>query len=307
MTTVVLVLLCLAIAGRELYLASDKRLPRAQAELRELRSRIHELGKRHDALQAELAELRDTPAITIPQPAARAEEPPAPPAEPPPGSLYAADRPPAEVAELAGRVDRLEERLGAVSAELAGAELDRAARHALARSLDAAEQVVGELRREMLERLGREEGVVSGLLLSEEGEAEALLADAYERCSGEYGLRVRIRDQRSVQTPGGAFWGTSYHLSGRRADALAEELFTYVRDLRDPHDPSALAALLAELAHLAGGGIARIGAFTAVRTSTGLVCGLLPDDVPESAEPWEPATRIRELPADLQADLSWLC
>jgi hypothetical protein len=193
-----------------------------------------------------------------------------------------------------------------VSVELAGAELDREARHALARSLDAAEHVVGELRREMLERLGHEEGVVSGLLLSEEGEAEALLCDAYERCCAEYGLRVRLRDQRSVRTPGGAFLGTAYHLSGRRADTLAEELFTFVRDLRDPHDPSAPAALLVELARLGGGGIARIGAFTAVRTSATLVCGLLTDDVPETAEPWEPATRIRELPAELQVELSWL-
>lgn len=279
MTTLTLVLLCLAIAGRELYLASDKRLPRAQAELRELRSQIHDLGRRHDELQAEIAEVRDAPAITIPQSPPAPPETPAEtePAQPPPHALYASEKPPAEIAgridQLAARVDRIEEQLESVSVELAGAALDHEARQALARSVDAAERIVGDLRREMLERLGREEGLVSGLLLSEEGEAEPLLTDAYERCSAEYGLHVRIRDDRSVQTPGGAFWGTAYQLSGRRAHALAEELFTYVRDLRDPHDPSALAALLVELARLSGGGIARIGAFTAVRNSTSLEIG----------------------------------
>ncbi|GAA3931710.1 hypothetical protein GCM10023085_11280 [Actinomadura viridis] len=308
MTTVVLVLLCLAIAGRELYLASDKRLPRAQAELRELRAQVSELGRRHDALQAEVAETAERTGIAIP---------PSPP-QPPPGSLHAAEPVPAPVLErlerLGERIERIE-RLeseprpvpAAAGASAApgsepGSEPDRDARHALARSLDAVEQAVGELQREMLERLDREEGVVTGLLLSEEGEAEALLADAYERCSAEYGLRVRIRDQISSRSMNGEYWGTAYHLSGRRADALAEDLFTYARDMRDPRDPSALAALIAELAHLGGGGIARIGAFTAVRTANTLLCGLLPEDVPEGIEPWELAARIRELPDELRVE-----
>ncbi|GAA2435573.1 hypothetical protein GCM10010191_57800 [Actinomadura vinacea] len=296
MSTVILVLLCLAIAGRELYLASDKRLPRAQKDLHELRAQLAELSRRHDALRAEVAE---APAVTIPQP----------PPQPPPGALYAAERPEPDpevldrLDELTTRLDRLETGLGTLSSRLAEADLDRAAGHALARSLDAAEQVIAELRDEMLERLGREEGVVPGLLLSEEGEAEALLAGAYERCAAEYGLRVRVREQRSAS----GYLGTAFHLSGRRADALAEELFTYVRGLYDPQDPSALAALLVELAKLSGGGITRIGAFTAVRTPNALLCGLLPEDLPEGIEPWDLATRLGELPEDLRTDLTWLC
>ncbi|MFF5264767.1 hypothetical protein ACFY4C_38090 [Actinomadura viridis] len=296
MTTVVLVLLCLAIAGRELYLASDKRLPRAQAELRELRAQVSELARRHDALQAEVAETAERTGIAIPP-------------QPPPGSLHAAEPVPAPVLErlerLSARIERLEGEprpVPAAPGAAPGSEPDLDARHALARSLDAVEQAVGELQREMLERLDREEGVVTGLLLSEEGEAEALLSDAYERCSAEYGLRVRIRDQISSRSMNGESWGTAYHLSGRRADALAEDLFTYARDMRDPRDPSALAALLAELAHLGGGGIARIGAFTAVRTANTLLCGLLPEDVPAGIEPWELAARIRELPDELRVE-----
>ncbi|MFC5752105.1 hypothetical protein [Actinomadura rugatobispora] len=301
MSTVILVLLCLAIAGRELYLASDKRLPRAQAELRELRSQLAELGRRHDTLRADVEQAAaEAPAITIPQ---------APP-QPPPGSLYAPERPTPppgpdpqvldQVDKLGARVDRIETELGALSSGLAETDLDRESRHALARSLDAAEQVIGELRQEMLERLNREEGVVPGLLLSEEGEAEALLTGAFERCAAEYGLRIRIREHRSA----GVYQGTAFYLSGRRADALAEELFTYARGLQDLNDPSALTALLSEMAHLNGGGIARIGAFTAVHTTGSVLCGLLPEDIPEGIEPWELTTRLRDLPEDLRAAIN---
>ncbi|GAA2630447.1 hypothetical protein SMC26_45030 [Actinomadura fulvescens] len=283
MTTVILVLLCLAIAGRELYLASDKRLPRAQAELRELRGHVTELGKQLGVLQARVNEPAGIP---IPQP----------PADGPPDEVVE------QVASLGERVGRIEHELDRFAAQLEGVELDRDAQHALARSLDSVEHVVGELHREMLGRLAREEGVVPGLLVSEQGEAEPLLSATYERCAVEYGLQVRVRDPRPAAN--GGYRGTAYRLSGRQPDALSDELFTYVRALYDPQDPSALTALLTELAHLRGGGVARIGAFTAVRTPHALLCGLLPED--ERAEPWELAARLRELPDEQQCDLTWL-
>jgi hypothetical protein len=297
MTTLILVLLCLAIAGLELYLASDKRLPRAQEDIRELRGQLTELTRRHEALQAEVERSAAPQGIVIPP-------------QPPPGALHAAERTIPEIAgvidRLGVRVGRLEHELDTLATELAGVELDRDARQALARSLDVTEQIVAELRREMLERLDHDEGVVSGLLLSEEGEAEALLAEAYERCAAEHGLRVRIRDHRSGRGTGGDYLGTAYQMSGQRADDLAETLLEYARGMYDPQDPSALAALLVELAHLRGGGIARIGAFTAVRTAGTVVCGLLPEADQQGLEPWEPAARIRELPPDRQVDLTWL-
>ncbi|WP_433333243.1 hypothetical protein [Spirillospora sp. CA-294931] len=285
-TTVVLVLLCLAIGGRELYLASDKRLPRALTEIRDLRVQLTELSKRHEALRADIGD--EPSGIPIPHPGEAPSE--------------VLDR----LEATTGRLDRLEHELGTVAARLAGLDLDRDAQRALARSLDTVEQVTRELQREMVERLAREEGVVSGLLLSEEGEAEALLADAYERCASEYGLRVRVRDQRSAPATKGEYWGTAYHLSGRSPDPLAEEMFGYVRGLYDPRDPSALTALVSELANLRGGGIARLGAFTAVRTQNTLLCGLLPEDGLPTTEPWELASQLRELPGDLQCDLTWL-
>ncbi|WP_329519394.1 hypothetical protein [Spirillospora sp. NBC_01491] len=291
MTTVILVLLCLAIAGRELYLASDKRLPRAQAELRELRTQVADLSKRQNALSSEVAASNEPSGIPIPQPL-QSEAVPA-------GTVQMIDA-------LSGRVDRLEKEIGEVSSELAGLELDRDAQRALARSLDSAEQDIRELHREMLDRLDREEGVVPGLLLSEGGEAEALLAEAYERCASEYGLRVRIRDQRSAEAADGGYWGTSYRLSGRRPGALTEELFSYVQGMYDQQDPSALGALLIELAHLRGGGIARFGSFTIVRTPNSLLCGVLPDDLAAPGEPWELASQLRELPGEGRIDLSWL-
>ncbi|QFG21687.1 hypothetical protein [Actinomadura sp. WMMB 499] len=281
MITVILVLLCLAIAGRELYLASDKRLPRAQAELRELRGQLAELARRHEALQADVAEAAAPSGIPIPQPD-----------HTPPDVLDRFDA-------LGDRVERLEKSVDELAEDLAGLDADRDAQRALARSLDTVERDVRELHREMLDRLDREEGVVDGLLLSEEGEAEALLTEAYESCASEYGLRVRVRDHRADT----GWLGTGYHLSGMRPDALAAELFSYARGLYAPDDPSALGALLTELAQLRGGGVARFGPFTAVRTQSALLCGLLPDD---ECEPWELAGRIRELPDDRRCDLTWL-
>ncbi|MFB4311322.1 hypothetical protein [Actinomadura sp. GTD37] len=289
MTTVILVLLCLAIAGRELYLASDKRLPRAQADLRQLHRQLDDLARDHQALKTVVDEATEPAGIPIP---------------PQPEGT------PSDVVErldsVTGRVERLEKQFSDISADLAGADLDRDAQHALARSLDAVEQDVLELHREMLDRLDREEGVVTGALLSEEGESETLLAEAYEKCATECGLRVRIRDQRPAQATG-AYWGTVYHMSGRRPDVLAEDLFSYVRGLYDPQDASAVNALLSELASLRGGGVAQFGPFVAVSTQSALLCGVLPDD--ESTpptEPWQLVDHIRELPADRQRDLSWL-
>lgn len=289
MTTVILVLLCLAIAGRELYLASDKRLPRAQAELRQLRRQLDDLARDHQTLKTVVDEATEPAGIPIPPQTQEA---------------------PAEVLErldtVTRRVERLEEQFGDISGELAGAGLDRDAQHALARSLDAVEQDVLELHREMLDRLDREEGVVTGALLSEEGEGEALLAEAYERCAAECGLRVRIRDGRAAQATG-TYRGTVYHLSGRRPDVLAEDLFSYVRGLYDLQDPSPVNALLTELASLHGGGVAQFGPFVAVSTQSALLCGVLPDE--ESTpptEPWQFVDQIRDLPADRQRDLTWL-
>ncbi|WP_018655972.1 hypothetical protein [Actinomadura flavalba] len=301
--TVVLVLLCLAIAGREVYMAFDRRLPRAERDIRTLRAQVAELGARLE---------RPSGPETVPV------APPQPDGVAAPGDdrlggvhdrLAAVD---ARLAELHDRVAQLDERTGRagerLDTDLADIRLDREAQRSLARSLDAVEQDVGELHQEMLERLARRDGVVTGVLLSEEGESEALLADAFERCAAEHGLRVRIRDHhRARSVGGGAFLGTSYHLSGRRPDALAEELFAQVRGLHDPQDRSPLAVLLTELAQLRGAGLARIGPFTAVRTANTLLCGLLPAAAhPVPSEPWELAAQLRDLPESLQSDLTWL-
>ncbi|WP_149261128.1 hypothetical protein [Actinomadura sp. K4S16] len=288
MTTVILVLLCLAIAGRELYLASDKRLPQAQAELRNLRKQLTELARDHDVLKRVVDEATEPVGIPIPPPQAEA---------------------PSDIEErlesVNGRVERLEKQFGDLSDELAGVDLDRDSHRALARTLDAVEQDVQELHREMLDRLDREEGVVTGVLLSEEGESEALLAEAYEQCAAECGLRIRVRDQRSAQATG-TYWGTVYRMSGRRPDVLAEDLFSYVRGLFDPKDGAAVTVLLTELASLRGGGVARFGSFAVVSTQSAVLCGVLPDEGEPPTEPWRLVEHIRELPADRQRDLTWL-
>lgn len=287
-TTVILVLLCLAIAGRELYLASDKRLPRAQEELSQLRERVADLTRRQDAMRADLDR-----SVQGPPPEAQ----PVVNAGPSPELVGHLDA-------LADRVERVEKEVGTVSGQFTELELDRDAQRALARSLDVVERDVRELHQEMLDRLASEKGVVAGLVLSEEGESEALLTEVFERCAAEYGLRVRTRD-RHVVRGGGGFAGTSYHLSGRRPEALAEELFAHVRELHDPQDASGLTGLLVELAHLRGEGLVRLGSFAAVRARDTLLCGLLPEDA-EETDPRELAGRISELAEDMRFDMSWL-
>ncbi|SEG93096.1 hypothetical protein SAMN04489712_13711 [Thermomonospora echinospora] len=287
MTTWIVILLCLAVAGRELYLAFDRRLPQAQAEIVYLRDQVAELSRRLDD----------------PPPQSGAEEPePVPEAEGPPaaGPLTrgTAPQPPrpapakatAAAAVSAALIRRLERELGELTARLAALEhqvgVARDAEAARAASLDALEQTVGTLYREMIDRLEREDGAVRGLLFAEEAALEPVLTLAYERCVADSGLRVRAKEPAA-----GSPWWTGYLLSGGDPDEVAARLVAQARSLREPGDPAPLNALLTELAGLRGTGVVRIGAFTAVRIRGTLVCGILGED-PGGADPVELAARL---------------
>lgn len=311
--TWILILLCLAIAGRELYMAFDRGLPEAQTEIRDLRRRVAGLQERLDAVERpggyagpgqfdepgqpgeygepdesrrpdETDEVGDR---LVAGPLARAERP-----EP---SRRPATRTTAAAAVSAALIRRLERDLGETTARLADLEHElataREAAAARARSLDAVEQTVGTLYREMIERLEHEPGTTRGLLYAEEPAIEHLLAAAYERCVGEHGMRVRAKEP----VPGSPWW-TGYLLGGDPPDDIAVSLLGQARALRNPDDPSGLCALLTELARSTGAGVARIGGFTAVRTQTTLICGILADE-PGGSDPAQLATRLADLPA----------
>ncbi|REE96286.1 hypothetical protein [Thermomonospora umbrina] len=322
--TWILILLCLAIAGRELYMAYDRRLPRAQAEIQELRAQVAELGRRLE---------EGGGASATPRPPVPEESVPGPPAPRPPadgdvrvagpltrktptgpadlsGPTRAPDptsplgptdliespeqtRPAAKAtaaaAVSAALIRRLERELGETVARLAALEhqvrVARDAEGARAMSLDALEQTVGTLYRELIDRL-EGEGAVRGLLFADDTFLEPMLTAAYERCVIDAGLRMRAREP----VPGNPWW-TGYLLTGDDPEETALRLVARARSLRDADDPSALSALLTELARLNGDGCARIGAFTAVRARDALVCGILAEE-PGEAEPAELAARL---------------
>lgn len=291
MTTVVLILLCLAIAGRELYLAFDRRLPQAQAEIRELRGRVEELTRLLEQAPPETAQ-EDEPAESA-EPAAPADE-----AEqaPEPGPLTRQAPPAPAAASAAAAVStalirRLERELGEVTARLAALEQQvaaaRSAEAARADALDELEQAVATLYREMIERLEREGGLVRGRLSAAEEALEPVLTTAYERCVREIGLRVRAKESTGTSP-----WRTGYLLTGREpAGEVAARLAAQARALPGDETSAPLHALLTELSRLQGTGAAQIGAFTAVRVHDALICGLLEEE-PDRADPAELAARL---------------
>ncbi|HEX2312522.1 MAG TPA: hypothetical protein VHJ17_02245, partial [Thermomonospora sp.] len=196
----------------------------------------------------------------------------------------------AAAAVSAALIRRLERELGETAARLAALEhqvtVARNAEGARAVSLDAVEQTVGTLYRELLDRLAREEGAVRGLLFAEDAALEPMLTTAYERCVAESGLRLRAKEP----VPG-VPWSTGYLLSGDDPEETAMRLVAQARALDRADDPSALCALLTELAQLDGEGCARIGSFTAVRTRDALVCGILTEE-PGATEPAELAAHL---------------
>ncbi|TNY37324.1 hypothetical protein [Thermomonospora catenispora] len=295
MSTWIWILLCLAIAGRELYLAFDRRLPQAQEEIRRLRARVDELERQ---------------SVTAPASPRGPEEPPPgpqadPQADPQAGPAGSPAGPPAEgtpprpsrakataaAAVSAALIRRLEGELAETTARLTALEEQiqaaRAAEAARAAALDDLEGTVTVLHREMIERLERADDTARGLLYAEEAAAEPLLTAAYEHCAAEMGLRIRVKEP----APGSPWW-TGYLLSGADPEEIAPRLVAQARQLPDSPRPSPLAGLLTELAALEGAGVARIGAFAAVRIADALLCGFVTDDALDATDPAELAAHL---------------
>lgn len=316
--TVVLVLLCLAIAGREIYLAFDRKQPRVRAELRLVEERVQGMQAELHALTGRLAELGLGPADAEPAADADADGVPA-------GSLARSTHvDPQDVAALRGRLRRMEAELVAATGrlaelehglangaappdgadELAMARWDRASRQAFAKSLDSVEEAVGTLQSETIERLeheaGEESDTVSGLLYGGAVADRWLLTNAYEMYAGELGLRIRVRE-----SAGHGPWRTTYYFSGG-SGGLSERLLGEVRGLDGPQDDSVLSGLLTVLGGMASGA-ARVGRFAAVRTPDGLLCGLLADAqlaADPQLEPAELAGLLTDLPPARRVELT---
>ncbi|WP_344903603.1 hypothetical protein [Actinomadura meridiana] len=272
--TVILVLLCLAIAGRELYLAFErKRIPGAP-EIADIRTQLRALKGTRDELESVRASQGDRlDRLTREQDRDRE-------------ALGAAD---ARIRSLISQIndrmvpdvnDRLHrqrEAMERLAADLTGL------RAQLARRLDDA--VAASLGAEAAD-------VVAGLLRVEPPETLPPAAAVFGRFVEHQGLRVELTDL------------DRYYLSGRSPRGLERDFIELVRALRG--DCEETTEQLRDLARALGDaerGTAQIGPLLLVRTPDSLVCGVLPlaellrpetpgllDDLPAAER------RIRQLP-----------
>ncbi|MBA9001778.1 hypothetical protein [Thermomonospora cellulosilytica] len=295
MTTVVLILLCLAIAGRELYLAFDRRRPVtdpvAAAEIAALRGRVAEL-------EAALERPAPAPAPVDVEPVERrlAE------AE---AALRAAD------ARITSLVEQVNERLVpevndrlAEQRDLAdrlAADVARLRRQVRRRLEDA---VAASLGAGPAEPVNMVHGLVGGRVPADR---RPPLTEAYEGCAAAFGLQVELAE------PGGERrWHTRYFLSGAGPRELERDFLGMLCELREgAPQRRAVRALLTGL-HGVQEGVAQIGPLYVVRLPQVLLCGvpplaeLLRREQPAAAvrDPRAVADRLRELPQDRLCDLS---
>lgn len=340
--TVILILLCLAIAGRELFNASDKRLPRAQAEIAELRQRLDERDQVLRDLQSRL-------------PASPDGHGHADPVEVVPGTevthgtdILALTR---QVGDLSKRVEELSKRVVEAGERLTGLdhrqERDRQARHELAGSLDAAEALLDQVHRHLLHRLdqeaeaglgGESPDTVRGLLRGATATSRDALTRLYDLFAGSRGMRIELQEETC-----GPPWCVRYFLTGPAPRELERDFISLVSELRvTPHESAAAAGPSgqagweeqagqagqagqtgqtgsAALRSLAFGllgtrdGTAQIGPLLIARTPDALLCGVLPlTDLQGSGVerlldgPGAAVERLRSLPEGRFCDLTEL-
>lgn len=290
---VILVLLCLAIAGRELYLAFDRRRRAGAPEIADIRTQLTALKDTRDELEHFRSAQRE-----------RLER-------------LTAERT-AELAPLAAGQDRLAEslretddRIGSLVAQINDrmvpevnerlnrqkADLERLAADVAA--LRA--HLVARLDRAVAASLGAEPAdLVAASLTAAPDAARAALAGPFERFLERYGLWCELVD------------GDRLYLSGRSPRGLERDFIELLAALR-PGPGAATAEAAALLAALRGAAraTAQVGPLLIVRSSGDLLCGVLPLAelrLPETAglldDPSGAAARLRRLPAARLLDAS---
>lgn len=286
--TVILVLLCLAIAGRELYLAFERRHSPGAPEIADIRTQLRALKGTRDELEGFRASQRERlDRLTADQDRDRE-------------ALGAAD------ARIRSLITQINDRLVPdVSGRL---RQQRQATGEQRESLDrlAAEvavlraHLVGRLDQAVAASLGAEPAeLVAGSLTAVPDDARAALTGPYERFAEHHGLRVELTDR------------DRYYLSGRSPRALERDFVDLVAALRgDCRETTGEAwSLLGALRDVDRGG-AQIGPLLIVRTPESLVCGVLPlaelrrPSANLLDDPDEAARRLHRLPEGRFYDVS---
>lgn len=260
--TVILILLCLAIAGRELYLAFERKRPTSAPEIADIRTQLAALRGRRD----ELERLRTSLGGRLDELAAEQS---------------------GQVERLAAEQARENESLRETDARIRSliAQInDRMVpdvNERLTRQRDALDRLSAEvaaLRGHLVGRLGQAVAaslgadpvdVVAGALAAEPAAARPGLTGPYERFAERYGLRVELADR------------DRYYLSGRSPRGLERDFIDLVRVLRATCENGGAAQDVEEARALLGGlravalGGALVGPLLVVRTPEALVCGVL--------------------------------
>ncbi|MBO2452919.1 hypothetical protein J4573_37915 [Actinomadura barringtoniae] len=212
--TAILILLCLAIAGRELYLAFDRKRAASAPEIADIRTQLTALkGTREELEQFRSAQSEHLERLAAGQ-AAHAE------------SLQETD---ARIRSLITQINdrmlpeintRLTEQRDAV--DRMSTEVARMRGH-----------LVGRLDQAVAASLGADPvDTVAGALGAAGTNAvespPSGLVQAYERFAERYGLRIELADPAA----GGPPWRTAYYLSGRSPRGLERDFIDLLRRLR---------------------------------------------------------------------------
>ncbi|NVI88556.1 hypothetical protein [Actinomadura sp. BRA 177] len=285
--TVVLVLLCLAIAGRELYLAFERRRSPGAPEIADIRTQLRALKGTRDELEGFRASQRER-LDRLADEQRRDRE-----------AIGAAD---ARIRSLITQInDRLLPDVGGrlkQQREAAGEQreaLDRlAAEVAVLRA-----HLLGRLDQAVAASLGAEPAeLVAGFLAAAPAAARPALAGPYERLAQHHGMCVELTER------------DRYYLSGRSPRALERDFVELVGALRaDCRETTGKARnLLGALRDIERGG-AQIGPLLIVRTPESLVCGVLPlAELRRPAslldDPAAAAQRLHRLPESRFCDVS---
>ncbi|MFC6886748.1 MULTISPECIES: hypothetical protein [Actinomadura] len=301
--TVILILLCMAIAGRELYLAFERKRTGNAPEIADIRTQLGALKgtrdelerfraeqtRRLDALEAGRGERLEQDLERLAAEQSRENE-----------SLRGTDARVHSlvtqinermVPEINARLGRQREAADALAAEVA--EL----RGHLARRLDQAAAT----------SLGADPADVVAGSLAVPGHG---LRGPYERFAESYGMRVELVHPSE---PG----PVRYYLTGRSPRGLERDFLDLLHTLRTACDrkgaapPNAAAQALLEALRGIGEGTVRLGPLLIVRTPATLVCGVLPlaellkaRTAASAADPGEASAHLAHLPAARRHDAS---
>jgi hypothetical protein len=299
MTSILLVLACLAVGTAELYLARGS--GQKARQLAELGTMVNEQEQRLQSLTSQFG-------LTVPALQRRL------------GDL---DRLSADMLQAKARLAQLGDQSAVFSRRLTALEDSRDfgqdLNQRITRTLEALEQnlanvlryTIGQLDQAVSTTLGGADpaaGTVSGGLCGTDAAHRPALSRAYELCSRTNGLTIRFRVPLKTSA-----WHVRFYLTGKSPRELEGGFLSLLDSVRSQPASQGEATFQGLLLTLndSGPGFTQIGPMVAVRTPDALLCGVLTltelrrfDADRIVGDPTAVAVRLRTLPAERVRDLS---